>query len=59
MTPVEIDLMSQLAGEKLRGRTGGSVSWPPASPRFCAAAGARTLFGYFTTSSSCSRRCLF
>lgn len=26
MTPVEIDLMSQLVGENLRGRTGGSVS---------------------------------
>jgi carbon starvation protein len=26
MTPVEIDLMSQLVGEQLRGRTGGSVS---------------------------------
>ncbi|HNN93367.1 MAG TPA: carbon starvation protein A [Pseudomonadota bacterium] len=36
MTPVEIDLLSQLVGEELRGRTGGSVSL---------AAGIATIFG--------------
>jgi carbon starvation protein len=36
MTPIEIDLLSQLVGEELRGRTGGSVSL---------AAGIATIFG--------------
>ncbi len=48
MTPVEIDLMSQLVGEKLRGRTGGSVSLAAGIAQiFAQLPGARTLLGYF------------
>jgi carbon starvation protein len=47
MTPVEIDLMSQLVGEKLRGRTGGSVASSGHCPDLCAAALRATVLGYF------------
>lgn len=48
MTPVEIDLMSQLVGEKLRGRTGGSVSLAAGIAQiFAQLPGARALLGYF------------
>lgn len=48
MTPVEIDLMSQLVGEKLRGRTGGSVSLAAGIAQiFSQLPGAKALLGYF------------
>ncbi len=48
MTPVEIDLMSQLVGENLRGRTGGSVSLAAGFAQiFARLSWARTLLGYF------------
>lgn len=48
MTPVEIDLMSQLVGENLRGRTGGSVSLAAGIAHiFYALPGAKSLLGYF------------
>jgi carbon starvation protein len=48
MTPVEIDLMSQLVGENLRGRTGGSVSLAAGMAQiFAQLPGARALLGYF------------
>jgi carbon starvation protein len=48
MQPVEIDLMSQLVGENLRGRTGGSVSLAAGIAQiFSQLPGARQLLGYF------------
>jgi carbon starvation protein len=48
MTPVEIDLMSELVGEKLRGRTGGSVSLAAGFAQiFAELPRARALLGYF------------
>ena len=48
MRPVEIDLMSQLIGENLRGRTGGSVSLAAGIAQiFSQLPGARTFLAYF------------
>lgn len=48
ITPVEIDLMSQLVGENLRGRTGGSVSLAAGIAQiFAQIPGATRLLGYF------------
>lgn len=48
MRPIEVDLLSQLVGENLRGRTGGSVSLAAGFTQiFSELPRARSLLGYF------------